>query len=131
MSEQTVREALATLIATGLDIPIAPYAPAEIRSNAGYLEFGDPWLDFVGEGATFTVTLLRLKLVLVSPAVDWSNAMPWCSAKLALLRTTLNNATTVGGVRRPSLTTVSPGGLVGGKAFAVEATFTPLRLGAL
>lgn len=126
---ELVRKELAALLAEGLGIPVAAFVPSTLRTASGYLEPLDPYQEFIGEPATFKRPVLRVKLVLVSPAVDWERAMPWIDRRVHELRVCLAPRALVGGALRPTLTTVRSLGVVDTKSLAFECALTPIHLG--
>lgn len=127
-AQKVVRSEFAALLAATLDAPVMAFVPSTLRTASGYLQDGGPYMDFTSDGAAFGRPVLRLVLVLVSPAADWERAMDWIDDKVDLLRSMPRSL--VGGHTRPSISTVTSLGVVDTKTIAFQVTFTPIHLGA-
>lgn len=131
MSSKTIRADLAQLCAGILDIPVVDFVPATLRTGAGYLSLGTPYLSHDDERATFTRPVMRLTLVLIAPNVDWSRSMDWVDEKYTQLCAGLaaDRQAKVGGITRPTPTEMVSLGVADGKAIAFEIRFTPILTG--
>lgn len=133
MSEQDqVRAELAALLAATIDAPVAAFIPSTVRTGCGYLQHGEPYMDFTGDFSAFRRPALRLELVLVAAATDWDRAMAWIDDKVNLIRLMLaEGKPTVAGHVRPTVTAVTAVGVLDAKAIAFAVAFTPIQLGAV